>query len=388
MLKIFHEQAVREDADTVGEDTDAEVNGELETILDILDTSNIGQELLETIRWLRSLAVPQIVYVPIEGLKLSSSLTIEEVELHPRNERSALDQTLGAVEESQGEVSASYIHKALRHVNCYATVKSVGNDGFVISEAIQRVKKALHILNLCLSSSLYQPSWAKIQIAGVIINETLPTEDSEGGRIGLYETSSSNRPFELSRSKLVDVIRPIYARSFSAQASHPHDWVKEQNMIKQSVDRLLTCFQASDDIARRIQRAVTWYSKAVDADTPEEKFVNLAIALESLLIGDEGKGPYATTGSIKQNLGERVAFLLEDDFESRQRRFRETKELYHLRSAIVHRGKQMTKEDLARMDKLVKQVTLTFLTYEFKSWTAFQEWIARQKYEKKRPSQE
>lgn len=159
-------------------------------------------------------------------------------------------------------------------------------------------------------------------------------------------------------------------------------------MIKQSVDRLLTCFQASGDIARRIQRAVTWYSKAVDADTPEEKFVNLAIALESLLIGDEGKGPYATTGSIKQNLGERVAFLLEDDFESRQRRFKETKELYDLRSAIVHRGKQVTKEDLARMDKLVKQVTLTFLTYEFKSWTIFQEWIARQKYEKKRLPQE
>ncbi len=384
MVKMFEEQAVAEDVD-VG-DVELEADGELDTILDVVDTSNLSQELLETVQWLRSLAVLQIVYIPIEGLSVSSGVTIGEVKLHPRNRRSELDRILATVEESPEGTSLSYIRETMERVKCYATVKSEGDAGFVRNEAIQKARQALHVLDFCLSSPMYQPSWAKIQIADVIFNETLPAEDSEGGRIDLLKTSPSSRSLESGRNKLLDVVRPIYARSFSARASHPRNWVEEQNTIEQGVDRLLTCFQSNDDVAKRIQRAVTWYSKAVDADTLEERFVNLAIALESLLIGEE-QGPYATTGSTSQTLGERVAFLLGDSFENRIQKLRETKRLYSLRSAIVHRGEPITKEDLSEMDKLVKQVTLTFIKHDFKDWPAFREWMARQKFEAKGPQQ-
>jgi len=118
----------------------------------------------------------------------------------------------------------------------------------------------------------------------------------------------------------------------------------------------------------------------VDADSPEEKFVNLAIALESLLIGKEGKGPYATTGSINQRIGERVAFLLGDDFERRVNLEKTAKQLYSLRSAIVHSGESVTQENLAQMDNLVVQVVLAFLKHEFNTWSEFREWIARERY--------
>jgi hypothetical protein len=108
--------------------------------------------------------------------------------------------------------------------------------------------------------------------------------------------------------------------------------------------------------------------------------VNLAIALESLLIGQEGKGPYATTGSINQRIGERVAFLLGDDFESRVYLEKTAKELYGLRSAIVHSGESVTQDDLAQMDDLVVQVILAFLKHEFNTWAEFCEWIAHERY--------
>lgn len=376
MVELFDRQVVS-----------GEVDGELETILDILDTSNIGQELLETIQWLRSLAVPQIVYVPIEGLNLSGSLIIGEVELHHRNGQSELDQMLRIVEEKQGEESTSYTRDALKYAKCYATVKATGDGEFVRNEAIQKVTQALHILNLCLSSSMHQPSWAKIRISSIVINRSSPTENPEDDRLGFLESFPSSRPLELSKSKLLDVIRPIYDRSFSAKPCRQRNWKEGRNMVEKGLEKLLTCFQGNNDIAKRIQRAVTWYSKAVDANTPEGKFVNLAIALESLLIGPE-RGPYATTGSISQNLAERVAFLLEDDFENRHRKVNETKKLYGRRGATVHSGEKITEEDLSKMDKLVKQVTLTFLKHDFESWLAFQEWMARQKFEKKAPHKE
>jgi hypothetical protein len=102
--------------------------------------------------------------------------------------------------------------------------------------------------------------------------------------------------------------------------------------------------------------------------------------LESLLIGNEGKGPYATTGSINQRIGERVAFLLGDDFGSRVHLERTAKELYGLRSAIVHSGESVTQENLTQMDDLVVQVVLAFLKHEFNTWSEFREWIARERY--------
>lgn len=351
MIEIFESQ-------TVSENADPKADADLESIAEILDTSNVKQELVEVILRLRIQARPQIVFVPIEGLHLKTSeLAVGSVVLHHRHDKSELDCALRSLEDRIGKQSASSVWADLKDVGCYATMETVGDDHFVRDEALQRTTEAIHILNLYLSSSRHQPHWAKIRIARVIINQTLPTEDSEGGAIGFNQSFPVERQLEL-------------------------DWKKERYIIEWGLNELSTCFQPQNEneIAKRIRRAVTWYSKAVDADSPGEKFVNLAIALESLLIGDEGKGPYATTGSIRQTLGERVAFLLGDDFESRTRIEGTTKNLYGLRSAIVHRGKQITQDQLAEMDNLVIQVTLAFLKRNFASWFEFQEWVLRQRY--------
>jgi len=159
----------------------------------------------------------------------------------------------------------------------------------------------------------------------------------------------------------------------------------KEKILKWGLENINACFQPTNknEIAKRIRRAVVWYSKGVDAESAEESFVNLAIALETLLIGSEGSGPYSTTGSITQRLRERVAFLLGDDFDNRMEIGRITRDLYGLRSAIIHRGEKVELERLAQMDELVTQVILVFLQHGFRTWHEFQEWIAQRKFGEK-----
>ena len=361
MIKMFHDQAVCDGSSAgVPESTDSEENGELDTILEVLDISGVRPLLLETIQQLQSLAVRQIIYVPIEGLHLSGSMAIGDIVLHQRSDQNELDEAITVAERKDKE-SVAYAHGVLKNATCYATVELVGDDEFARNEATRRVRQALHILNFCLSSPMYQPSWDRIRFCSIVINKRSPTGKPVDDSVGLHETYPGGRPLDLSRRSLLGAV----------------------GSDDQHLEQLLACYQTSGDIAKRLRRAVTWYSKAVDADTTEEQFVDLAIALESLLVGDEGRGPYATTGSITQNLAERVAFLLENDFEKRCQRATETKSLYNKRGSIVHRGAQVAEDDLDKMDKLVKQVTLAFLKHDFEGWHAFQEWIAKQKFCKK-----
>jgi hypothetical protein len=368
MVALFTDQA-----------SEREIAPELESLLSALDTSSVEQDLETVVQELRKVKVPHIVYVPIEGLELRMpELVIGQVKLRSRSRGSEFDQIIEAVEL---ELKPS-ISSAMGPVRCYATVEIEGDSAFVKDEAVRQVTEVIHILNLCLSSSMYQPSWARIRISPVIISRASPSQNLDNDFLTRHTAPMARRRLELTRDRLLEVLGPAYDPGFAPKPKWQRDMVVEK-VITQGLQDLSACFQAKSQIARRIRRAVTWYSQAVDASTPEEQFVNLAIALESLLIGDEGKGLYATTGSISQRLGERVAFLLEDDFESRFERDRQTGKLYGIRSKIIHHGEKVSQANLIAMDALVKQVTLAFLQHQFKNWNAFLEWIAQQKYEKK-----
>ena len=334
-----------------------EIAEELYSVADLIDMSGIRPELVELVGKLKALQRAQLVFVPIEGLDLHvHEMRVATVTLHRHEDGCALDRALSNLTSEIGERSVNSILTYFRSIRCYAAVEAVGGDYFVREEAAQRTREAVNILNLYLSSSMHQPYWARMHVGRTIINE-VQHKASERVPVGFSQSLPAERPLELDRERL-------------------------QYIEQWGLADLSACFEPrnSGDIAKRIRRAVNWYGNAVDADSPEEKYVNLAIALESLLIGDEGKGPYATTGSISQKLGERVAFLLGDDFETRTEIQRTTKVLYGLRSAIVHHGKRVERSQLADMDNLVKQVILVFLRHSFVSWPAFQEWIARQRY--------
>lgn len=384
MVKIFEDQKVNKSSDGRQHEEDGaeQKSGEIESILEVLDVSQIDGQLIEIMERLCSQAIPQTVYVPIEGVELRSSITFGEVRFHHYNEESELGQLIATIERRDQSNSAS-ARAAVANAQCYAKVTIVGDDIFARAEAVRKVQEAIHVINFGLSSTLHQPSWTKVRIANIIINTNTPTDDPNDMRFGSHWAYPSNRPFSLSKHSVQEELKPVYKDVLSADPAYiPNRWQDEES-LEQSVDRLLASYQTNGEIAKRIQRAITWYGKAVDADTYDEQFVNLAIALESLLIGGEGSGPYTTSGSISQNLGERTAFLLKNDFESRYKQLRRTKNLYGFRSAIVHRGESITVEQLKEMDDLVKQVTMAFLHHNFQNWSHFQEWVARQKFTQK-----
>lgn len=382
MVKTFEDQKVNKDPEVQDQEEDEHEEGEIDSILDVLDVSQIDKQLIDVIERLNNQAIPQTVYVPIEGIELDSSVTIGEVEFHRNNEESELSQLIATIEERDRSNSA-YARTTTENAQCFAKITIVGDGIFARAEAVRKVQEAIHTINFGLSSTLHQPGWAKVRIADIVINTNTPTDDPDDVHIGSHLTYPSNRALSPSKHSIQENLKPVHGDVLRADPAFVPELRQDQESLERSVDRLLACYQTNGDIDKRIQRAITWYGKAVDADTQDEQFVNLAIALESLLIGDEGGGPYATSGSISQNLGERTAFLLKNDFESRYQQLRRTKQLYGLRSAIVHRGESITIEQLKEMDDLVKHVTIAFLQHNFQSWSAFQEWIARQKFSQK-----
>ncbi len=350
MVRMFETQLIREDADP-------ERVADYDDILSALDVSRVRDELAQVIESLRREAKQQIVYVPIEGLELEQNeLSLGAVQLYRHDQNSELSRAIQQIEERMGREQPT-VRDELAEVKCYATVNVFGDDDFVREEARSQVSESLHLLNFFLSSSLYQPHWARLRISQILINRTVPGGETDQDLMGLRQSYPTDRPIELhgkAAKKLTeDTPRAIIA-SFQPETRN--------------------------EIAQRIRRAVTWYSKAVDGNSNEEKLVCLAIAIESLLIGDEGAGPYTTEGGITQNLGERSAFLLGETFEDRVKIDKKAKDLYGLRSKVVHRGENITPQQLAEMDRLVQGVIFAFADRGFSSWSEFRTWLAQQKF--------
>ncbi|RME12438.1 MAG: hypothetical protein D6816_00975 [Bacteroidetes bacterium] len=382
MVNIFEEQKVNKDPDVQQDEEDDQEEGIIDSILEVLNVSQIDALLIDVIEWLNNQAIPQTVYVPIEGIELSGTITIGDVEFHQNREDSELNQLIDTIEK-RDQSNSDAARESIENSQCFAKITIEGDGIFARAEAVRKVQEAIHTINFGLSSTLHQPSWAKVRIAQIIINTNTPTDDPNDVRIGLNLAYPPNRALSLSKYSIQENLKPVHRNVLRADPAFVPNWRQEPESLAQVVDQLLACYQTNGDIAKRVQRAITWYGKAVDADTHDEQFVNLAIALESLLIGNEGSGPYTTSGSINQNLGERTAFLLHSDFDARYEQLKRTKRLYGHRSAIVHRGESITVEQLKEMDDLVKHVTIAFLQHNFQSWSDFQEWIARQKFSQK-----
>jgi hypothetical protein len=94
-------------------------------------------------------------------------------------------------------------------------------------------------------------------------------------------------------------------------------------------------YLASDDVHRqRMKVPLERFSVSLAADTPEDKAIDMGIALEALLLSDLG-------ATDQQSLMFRLrgAWLLASSAEERQMLFREFRALYDCRSTAVHTGR-------------------------------------------------
>lgn len=139
-----------------------------------------------------------------------------------------------------------------------------------------------------------------------------------------------------------------------------------------------------EPLVNRLRSSVQWYARAVRLTDEGEKYVALAIALDTLL-GSRRKteSKEASWGAIGQILADRCAYLLCSTYDERIKMLERVRHLYGVRSAIVHRGESVAYIDLVSLDDLVSKAIVAFAKRGFRSEEHFEEYILDQMYSPK-----
>ncbi len=101
--------------------------------------------------------------------------------------------------------------------------------------------------------------------------------------------------------------------------------------------------------------SIDFYGYAMNEYNLRNKFISFMISLESLLLDQrENKGM----------LAERVALIIENDAAQREEVAKLVRDMYDIRSDIVHEGKdEVTEADIRHVSQIVFHVILTLLSF-------------------------
>ncbi len=99
----------------------------------------------------------------------------------------------------------------------------------------------------------------------------------------------------------------------------------------------LACMSDPNGFQTRIITAIEWLGQAISEMSTQNSFLKAAISLEIIFTFNEKT---VITPSIMNQISESVALLLGKDLEQRKTLEREIKDLYGIRSSIVHAGKK------------------------------------------------
>lgn len=115
---------------------------------------------------------------------------------------------------------------------------------------------------------------------------------------------------------------------------------------------------AEDDVARRIFLASEWLFDSFFGDDECLRFVQTMVVLE-ILLGDKETSTEIGLGALLRN---RCAYLIADNHEEREEIIEKFKEIYDVRSKIVHRGaKKLSSKEfglLVYLQNLCRRVIL------------------------------
>ena len=133
---------------------------------------------------------------------------------------------------------------------------------------------------------------------------------------------------------------------------------KPETMVSDAakiVESLLVRDKLSD-VERLLLNAVRWGGKAASATSPQDAFLFSVIALECLAIP-------SGNDELTFRLSHRIARLLHSDTEGRLQAARRIRNLYSIRSKVVHSGKFTgTQEDQYEMRRILILSVLEMLT--------------------------
>lgn len=102
----------------------------------------------------------------------------------------------------------------------------------------------------------------------------------------------------------------------------------DETRIEKIKDRYKELINLSLDVAEKLQIPIDRWIRSKTSQTPEDKIIDVAIALEALYLPDAGESTF--------KLAVRASWYLGEDQESRTKLFEVFKELYKYRSKVVH----------------------------------------------------
>lgn len=183
---------------------------------------------------------------------------------------------------------------------------------------------------------------------------TAPVLEESGSWSMPHSRAGPIAPFEFDKLRKAINLRPIVRRVHNISRSEG---------IREVEDLLLTAFR--------------WAGRAAIEVRREHAFLLYAIALESAVL------PGGNAEQLGYRLRMRVAHLLESRAEKRNDLVRRVRDLYGIRSKVVHSGwYQLPAEDLERMRRICKLVLLRLLTHRsmsrMKSLADLDAWFERQ----------
>ncbi|HNB52789.1 MAG TPA: HEPN domain-containing protein [Anaerolineales bacterium] len=347
------------------------------------------------------------VFIPLEGIEFqTNALEFGEIILATNNIGQL--NTLLKTPEIMG--TYQHVETGIPDYGCHLVIKLEGDFSVIKEQSFIKAQEVISILNLYLGScrfrrnnygrtdppnapspeykkekiGLWGMSSVRSQIYYSLQTETDPYYRSDIRLDYLTYQESFSRIAELNDGDdgLLQDLRAKFGLNTNRNWLHQIDNEKIAQWKQDGFDAVVkSFFQSNSKIDQRIKRAVTWFSKGVNAETTSEQFTALAIALESLLVGGgEGKNPWETSGSISQKLADRVAFLIGVSLETRLTLAQDTKELYGIRSNVVHEGEDVSPEKLYSMEDIVRKTIIAFVKQQFSSWEKFPEWIKKQIY--------
>ncbi|MCF7500814.1 HEPN domain-containing protein [Pseudoalteromonas sp. L1] len=360
------------------------------------ETINIKcEELIESVK--RN-TKERTVCIPIQGLDLrADSIDFGFGKLYKSNQG-----TLASIISDHDSLH-SYQHgiNALEKCSSYFQIKEVTDHKRSLEIAKLATSYACNLLSFIVGTTQfrtnhYVDNWhSRNKETEVLRKRKISTYGAESGDSQVYyEFYKNDDPFRESEylleysfltsghdasesiNEAMEVLRPKKAKT----TYHLIDNNVIDLISSPDYSSLLSCINQNGEIDKRLFQSVNWFGKAINSDIYEEQFLFFAISIESLLVGDEPTGGFASQGSINQKISERAAFLAGDDLDSCLSIEKEIKELYGIRSKIVHTGAKAKNSEVLSIEKLAKKIILSFSKKNFKSHQDFLKWIKINQY--------
>lgn len=255
------------------------------------------------------------VLVPLENIKLNDVECFEignAVFLSPEKISRIFTNTTILKNISKGHVPS--IHHKIQNKVC-ACIKVKYDQEGIYSETLNKIEPILNVLRIlaCFNQNII----------------SLSPINAPKIKIGISVTSNN------AERIMVSFNQGEYRGSITSRENYP-----ELILDKEFLERINNKFRSLNDILckdsltnfeKQILTAVRWIGLGIDENTGTDKIIKFAIALECLLLDSRDN-------SKSNSLAKRCAYILGNNAEERQNKKIRVKNLYDLRSRIVHDG--------------------------------------------------